>query len=55
LLTQFSDFPSFNLRFPVALALREQVLAVEQVPVGANDVMVDMIVTPDEIIASSST
>jgi len=38
----------------VALALREQVLAVDQVPVGASDVTVDMIVTPDEIIASNS-
>ncbi|KAI9508976.1 5-formyltetrahydrofolate cyclo-ligase [Russula earlei] len=34
----------------VALALREQVLAIDQVPVGANDVPVDMIVTPDEVI-----
>ncbi|KAH9989541.1 5-formyltetrahydrofolate cyclo-ligase [Russula vinacea] len=38
----------------VALALREQVLAVGEVPVGANDVSVDMIVTPDETIAATS-
>ncbi|KAN0140128.1 hypothetical protein V8E53_002024 [Lactarius tabidus] len=34
----------------VGLALREQVLAAGDVPVGANDVQVDMIVTPDETI-----
>ncbi|KAF8263196.1 5-formyltetrahydrofolate cyclo-ligase [Lactarius quietus] len=34
----------------VALALREQVLTAGDVPVGANDVRVDMIVTPDETI-----
>jgi hypothetical protein len=38
----------------VALALREQVLDAGEVPVGANDVSVDMIVTPDEIIAGTS-
>jgi len=35
----------------VALALREQVLAAGQVPVGTNDVPIDVIVTPDETIA----
>ena len=48
---------SFSLRHffsIVALALREQVLAVGEVPVGANDVSVDMIVTPDETIAATS-
>jgi hypothetical protein len=39
--------------YVVALALREQVLAVGEVPVGANDVSVDMIVTPDETIAAT--
>ncbi|KAH9172159.1 5-formyltetrahydrofolate cyclo-ligase [Lactarius sanguifluus] len=34
----------------VGLALREQVLAAGEVPVGANDVQVDMVVTPDEMI-----
>jgi 5-formyltetrahydrofolate cyclo-ligase len=34
----------------VGLALREQVLAAGDVPVGTNDVQVDMIVTPDETI-----
>ncbi|KAI9448433.1 hypothetical protein H4582DRAFT_2068947 [Lactarius indigo] len=34
----------------VGLALREQVLAAGDVPVGANDVQVDMVVTPDETI-----
>jgi 5-formyltetrahydrofolate cyclo-ligase len=38
----------------VALALREQVLDAGEVPVGANDVSVDMIVTPDETIAGTS-
>ena len=45
----FADlsWPSFK----VGLALREQVLAAgEEVPVGANDVRVDMVVTPDEMI-----
>ena len=37
---------------PVALALREQVMAASQVPVGTNDVMLDIIVTPDETIAA---
>ena len=37
----------------VGLALREQVLDAGDVPVGANDVQVDMIVTPDETIAPS--
>jgi 5-formyltetrahydrofolate cyclo-ligase len=33
--------------FPVvALALREQVLAAGKIPVGASDVSVDMIITP---------
>jgi 5-formyltetrahydrofolate cyclo-ligase len=36
--------------YPVALALREQVMAAGQVPVGTSDVSVDMIVTPDETI-----
>ncbi|KAH9976531.1 5-formyltetrahydrofolate cyclo-ligase [Russula compacta] len=35
----------------VALALRDQVLAAGQVPIGESDVPVDMIVTPDETIA----
>jgi 5-formyltetrahydrofolate cyclo-ligase len=35
---------------PVALALREQVLDAGEVPVGVNDVSVDMLVTPDETI-----
>jgi 5-formyltetrahydrofolate cyclo-ligase len=35
----------------VTLSLREQVMASGEVPVGANDVSVDMIVTPDEMIA----
>ena len=34
----------------VALALREQVLAAGEVPMGPNDVRVDMVVTPDETI-----
>jgi len=38
----------------VALALREQALAADQVPVGASDVSVDMIVTPDETISADS-
>ncbi len=38
------------LSFKVGLALREQVLAAGEVPVGANDVRVDMVVTPDETI-----
>ena len=54
--------PSFSslthYRFPnliaVALALREQVLDAGKVPVDENDVSVDMIVTPDETIASTS-
>lgn len=37
----------------VGLALREQVLNAGDVPVGANDVQVDMIVTPDETITPS--
>jgi hypothetical protein len=41
-----------NFVSPVALALREQVMAAGQVPVGTSDVMVDMIVTPDETIAA---
>jgi 5-formyltetrahydrofolate cyclo-ligase len=43
-------------RFPttVALALREQVLDAGDLPVGANDVSVDVIVTPDETIAGTS-
>jgi hypothetical protein len=41
-----------NFVSPVALALREQVMAAGQVPVGTRDVMVDMIVTPDETIAA---
>jgi 5-formyltetrahydrofolate cyclo-ligase len=49
-------FSSLIVRFPaaVALALREQVLDAGEVPVGANDVSVDMIVTPDETIAGLS-
>jgi 5-formyltetrahydrofolate cyclo-ligase len=42
------------LVFPVALALREQALAADQVPVGASDVPVDVIVTPDETISADS-
>lgn len=38
--------------FAVALALREQLLATGEVPVGASDVSVDMIITPDEAISS---
>lgn len=38
---------------PVALALKEQVMAAGQVPVGPSDVSVDMIVTPDETIAAA--
>ena len=34
----------------VGLALREQLLASGDVPVGANDVQVDMVVTPDETV-----
>jgi hypothetical protein len=41
-----------NFDSPVALALRERVMAAGQVPVGTSDVMVDMIVTPDETIAA---
>jgi len=37
----------------VALALKEQVMAAGQVPVGPSDVSVDMIVTPDETIAAA--
>jgi 5-formyltetrahydrofolate cyclo-ligase len=46
----------YHAVFPtaVALALREQVLDAGEVPVGANDVSVDMIVTPDETIAGTS-
>jgi len=35
----------------VALALREHVLASGDVPVGPNDVQVDMVVTPDETVS----
>ncbi len=51
------SFSSLTMHSPpptVALALREQVLPVGQVPVGANDIPVDMIVTPDETIAGTS-
>lgn len=47
-------FFSTTLRNVVALALREQVLDAGEVPVGANDVSVDMIVTPDETIVSTT-
>jgi hypothetical protein len=43
----------FFLFFAVALALREQVLAAGEIPVGTNDVPVDMIVTPDEAITGT--
>jgi hypothetical protein len=39
---------------PVALSLKEQVMAAGQVPVGTSDVSVDMIVTPDETIAAAN-
>ena len=50
-------FVAYYAVFPsaVALALREQVLDAGEVPVGANDVSVDMIITPDETIASTGT
>ena len=49
--------PSFS--FPVsvslvALALTEQVMAAGQVPVGTNDVPIDMVITPDETIAADA-
>jgi 5-formyltetrahydrofolate cyclo-ligase len=43
-----------DISFAVALALREQVLATGEVPVGASDVPVDMIVTPDETISGAN-
>ena len=50
-------FVPYYAVFPaaVALALREQVLDAGEVPIGANDVSVDMIVTPDETISGTST
>jgi hypothetical protein len=43
----------FLFFFAVALALREQVLTAGEVPVGTNDVSVEMIVTPDETIVGT--
>ena len=37
----------------MALALREQVLDAGEVPMGERDWEIDIIVTPDEIIAKS--
>jgi hypothetical protein len=47
---KFIFLPYCSFFFAVALALREQVLAAGEVPVGTNDVSMDMIVTPDETI-----
>lgn len=49
----FSSTPRRYSFFAVALALREQLLATGEVPVGASDVSVDMIITPDETIFST--
>jgi|HubBroStandDraft_3_1064219.scaffolds.fasta_scaffold1206066_2 hypothetical protein len=49
----FSHISHHQSRFsPVALALREQVMAADQVPVGTSGIIVDTIVTPDETIGA---
>lgn len=38
----------------VALALSEQIVGVDSVPVGEHDWKMDMIVTPEEVITKDS-
>ncbi len=51
---RYSGLVGSGAHTAVALALGEQVLDAGAVPVGANDVSVDMIVTPEETIAGTS-
>jgi 5-formyltetrahydrofolate cyclo-ligase len=53
-LRYFSGLVGSRSHTVVALARGKQVLDAGAVPVGANDVSVDMIVTPEETIAGTS-